>query len=88
MNKPQHSEFDATAALSAVRADRAMQRRRRTWGKSKLVPHRAELVKMCLAGGSYQDLAHWLKTSLRVTVNATTVMRFLNKLPELKNGKS
>jgi len=38
--------FDAEAVLDTVRQEREERRHRRTWGKSKLVRHRAELVKL------------------------------------------
>lgn len=60
-----------------------MRRHRTTWGKSRLAKHRAELVKLRQAGGSFGDLVHWLKKEKRVTVDRTTVMRYLEKLPEM-----
>ena len=82
----QQQKFDADAALAAVRAVRAVARRRTTWGKSRLAKHRSELVKMHAAGASYADLALWLRTEKRVKVDRSTVMRYLKKLPELANG--
>lgn len=79
----QHEPFDADATLAAVRADREARRHRRTWGKSRLTPHRAELVKLRQAGASLADLAHWLRTEKRLKLNRSTIGRFLEKLPEL-----
>lgn len=79
----QQPDFDASATLDAIRADRQVRRHRRTWGRSRLTRHRAELVKLRQAGASYADLAHWLKREKRLTVDRSTVMRYLAKLPEL-----
>lgn len=76
-------QFNASAALEEVRERRAVAKRRRTWGKSRLTPHRAELVKLRQAGGSFADLAVWLRANKRIKVDASTVRRYLSKLPEL-----
>lgn len=76
-------DFDPAEALAAVRERRATARRRRTWGKSRLTPHRAELVKMRQAGGSFAELADWLRRERRVKMDPSSVRRFLQKLPEL-----
>ena len=75
--------FDPVAALAAVREHRAAAKRRRTWGKSRLVPHRAELVKLRAAGASFTELAEWLRREKRVKMDPSSVRRFLQKLPEL-----
>ena len=77
------ANFDPEEALAAVRERRAAAKRRRTWGKSRLVPYRAELVKMRQAGGSFADLAEWLRRERRVKMDASSVRRYLQKLPEL-----
>lgn len=77
------TSFDPAAALDSVRERRAVARRRRTWGKSRLVPYRAELVKLRQAGGSFAELADWLRRERRVKMDASSVRRFLQKLPEL-----
>ena len=77
------TSFDPAAALDAVRERRAVTRRRRTWGKSRLAPFRAELVKLRQAGGSFAELADWLRRERRVKMDASSVRRFLQKLPEL-----
>ena len=79
----QQKDFDAGAVLTTVRAHRAICKHRSTWGKSRLVKHRAELVQMRQEGASLGDLVVWLKTEKRVKVERSTVMRFLDKLPEL-----
>ena len=77
------TSFDPAAALDAVRERRAVARRRRTWGKSRLAPYRAELVKLRQAGGSFAELADWLRRERRVKMDASSIRRFLQKLPEL-----
>lgn len=81
-----NAPFDATAALSEVHALRAAAKRRRTWGTSRLTPHRAELVQLRQAGGSFADLQLWLSTKKRIKVEESTVRRYMQKLPELANG--
>ena len=83
METPQ-TAFDPAAALADVQAHRAAARRRRTWGKSRLIPHRAELVKLRQAGGSFADLAAWLRRERRVKMDASSIRRFLQQLPELE----
>jgi hypothetical protein len=78
-----NAAFDPAAALAKVQAKRAVARRRRTWGNSRLTPFRAELVKMRSVGGSFADLAVWLRTEKRVKVDESTVRRYLQKLPEV-----
>lgn len=87
MKQEQQQPFDASAALAAVRQARIERRRRCTWGKSRLTPHRAELAKLRTAGASFGDLVFWLRKEKRIKVADTTVMRFLAKLPELASAK-
>lgn len=81
MQTPQ-PEFDASATLAAIRDARTVRRHRRTWGKSRLAPHRAELVKLRAEGASFGDLAFWLLKQKRIKVDRSTVRRFLEKQPE------
>lgn len=78
--------FDPATALAALRERRAVARHRRTWGTSRLMPHRAELAAMRQAGGSYQELADWLRHERRVKVAESTVRRYLQKLPEIQEA--
>lgn len=78
-----HAYFDAAAELSKVRQLRSIAKRRRTWGKSRLVPHRAEMVKLRNAGASFADIQLWLRKERRIKVVESTVRRYLQKLPEL-----
>jgi len=79
-------KFNAIETLAQVREAREKRRRRCTWGKSRLTPHRAELVKLHMAGGSLADLTFWLKKEKRIKVAASTVHRYLKKQPELAAG--
>lgn len=83
--KPQETApvFDPASALAAVREHRAAAKRRRTWGRSRLTPYRAELVKLRQAGGSYADLTVWLRKAKRIKMDSSSVRRYLQKLPEL-----
>ena len=76
--------FDANKALDTVRQERGERRHRRTWGKSKLVRHRAELVKLRQAGASLSEIVHWLKTAHRMKADKSTVSRYLATLPEMQ----
>jgi hypothetical protein len=80
----QPPEFNAAAVLETVRQEREERRHRRTWGKSKLIRHRAELVKLRQAGASLADLAHWLKTAHRLKADKSTIARYLATLPEMQ----
>jgi hypothetical protein len=79
MQKQQQIQLDPAAEIAKIKALRAAARRRSTWGKSRLVKHRAELVKLRAAGGSFADLALWLRKEKRIVVERSTVMRFLEK---------
>jgi len=79
MKTQQQIQLDPDAALAAIHAVRAAARRRCTWGKSRLVKHRAELEKLRAKGGSFADLALWLRKEKRIVVERSTVMRFLEK---------
>ena len=81
---PERLDFDPAAELAEVRTRRAMSQRRR-WSqrrRSQLADHRAELVALRRAGGSYPDLVTWLR-GRKVVVSHTTVMRYLRTLPEM-----
>ena len=76
-------KFDAGAVLTAIKAHRAMAKHRSTWGRSRLVKHRAELVHMRQQGASFGDLVVWLRKEKRLKVERSTVKRYLDKLPEI-----
>ena len=75
-------KLDAAAALKVIHRHRETARRQ-AYHRSKLSRFRAELVKLRLAGGSYPDIVVWLRKTHRVKVAHTTVMRYLQQLPEL-----
>lgn len=76
------NDLDPAAELDAIRSRRKIAQRR-PYRRSQLERYRAELVALRRAGGSYPDLTTWLRTTHRVTVAHTTVMRYLQGLPEL-----
>ena len=75
--------FDAESALAKVKAHRKTAKRRTTWGKSKLVQHRAEMVKLRQAGASFADIQHWLRKECQIKTAESTVRRYMQKLSEL-----
>ena len=80
------SKFDAAASLLVIRQVRGIVRRRRTWRKSKLDPHRDKLVALRRVGGSYASIAYWLRTQNRKfhCIARSTIMRYLRELPEMQ----
>ncbi len=75
--------FDAQKTLQAIR-DHKKIARQQTYLKSRLNKLRAELVAMRQAGASYPELATWLRQYKRIKMAHTSIMRYLNQLPELK----
>jgi len=79
------AEFEANAVLYDLRQNAKLRHRRR-YCRSRLDRHRAELVKLRLAGATLSELQRWLRAARRIKVSRTTIFRFLRKLPELNNG--
>lgn len=80
-------QLDASAELHRIGAIRKSMRKKRRWGKSCLIPFRAELVTLRRAGGSLGDIQTWLLVTHRIAVERSTILRFLAKLPEVSaNG--
>lgn len=75
-------DLDPAAELAAIHRRRSIARRK-PYQRSKLARHRAELVALRRAGASYPDLVTWLRTRHQMTVAHTTVLRYLQSLPEL-----
>lgn len=73
------SVFSADAVVSQIRDARAVRSRRRTWGKSRLHKHLAEIVKLREAGATYVDLQYWLRKEKRVKIDRSNIMRFIKK---------
>lgn len=71
--------FDPVIELEKIKALRAKQRKRRTWGKSKLQPFLGEMLALQQSGASYADLTQWLQTERRTKAHKSTVQRFLRK---------
>lgn len=78
--------FDPKAELEAVRARRAMQRRKQ-YRQSKLDRYRAELVALRQTGASSQDLATWLRMKHRLKIHRSSIDRYLAQLPELAKAE-
>lgn len=77
-----NDEFVACDELAKIKEHRRIARRRRS-RFSKLMPFRKELVELRRAGATIVDLVIWLRKSRRLRVSASTVCRYLRKLPEL-----
>ena len=78
----QSDQFNARDELAKIKDFRCMARRRRSHF-SKLLPFRKELVELRRAGATIADLVIWLRKNKRLRVAASTVSRYLRKLPEL-----
>ncbi|MCD6040113.1 MAG: hypothetical protein K0S27_1513 [Gammaproteobacteria bacterium] len=77
--------FNATDALETLRKRKKIQKRK-CYLQSRLTKLRTELVTLRKAGASYRELALWLRHNKRIKMTHTTVMRYLMKLPELKEN--
>jgi len=73
--------FNAPEILQQLRQRQAIKRRRQ-FRTSRLTRVRAELVALRQAGGSYRELAAWLRQTHRIKITHTSVMRYLAHLPE------
>jgi len=71
--------------LSKVKADRAVRRKRRTWGKSKIYKYIVELLKLKEAGGSYAQLQYWLLKEKRIKIHRSNIKRALDKFKQIAN---
>jgi hypothetical protein len=82
------NEFNAPDVLAAVRAARAVRRKRSTCDKSKLRKYLGELLQLKQSGATFADLKYWLRTEKRVKAERSTISRFLAKrtsTPEVEN---
>jgi hypothetical protein len=77
--------FDAQQALFEIRRRKAITQQK-AYLQSRLKKYRAELVSLRKLGASYPELALWLRHEKHIKVTHTTVMRYLAKLPELKEN--
>jgi hypothetical protein len=78
--------FDATVELQKIRQRKSI-RRRKFYQYSRLTKLRAELVLLRKEGASYREISLWLCQTQRLKTTHTTVMRYLGKLPEMKEAK-
>ena len=78
--------FDATVSLKKIRELKSV-RRRKLYQRSRLVKLRAELVLLHKEGASYREISLWLCQTQRIKITHTTVMRYLEKLPEIQETK-
>ncbi len=79
MNKIVGKLFMPEDVLSKIKNERAVRRKRRTWGKSRLNKFMAELLKLREAGASYADLQFWLHTEKRVKIDRSNIKRAMDK---------
>jgi hypothetical protein len=75
--------FNATDTLEILRKRKKIQQRK-IYTQSRLTKLRTDLVKLRQAGASYREISFWLRYDKRIKITHTTVMRYLEKLPELK----
>jgi hypothetical protein len=78
--------FDAPIELKKIRQLKTLKRRK-SYQQSRLIKLRAELVLLRKVGASYREIILWLRQAKRIKTTHTTVMRYLEKLPELKEGQ-
>jgi hypothetical protein len=75
--------FVPVEVLSKVRADQAVRRKRRSWGKSKIYKYIMELNELKEAGGSYAQLQFWLRKEKRIKIHRSNIKRALDKFKQL-----
>jgi hypothetical protein len=74
------SDFDADKELQEIRALRKRRRIPFYWrGRSQLDKHSAKLLQLHDRGASANDLRVWLKETQRLSVDRSTVCRWLQK---------
>ena len=78
--------FNAQHEIEKIRMRRQLSKKKH-YHKSRLTRYQAELVHLRNGGASYNEIALWLRLEKRIKVAHTTVMRYLNKLPEVVNNK-
>jgi hypothetical protein len=80
-------QFNAPEILQRIRQRQAIKRRRQ-FRASRLTRVRAELVALRQAGGSYRELAAWLRQTHRIKITHTSIMRYLVQLPKSREVKN
>ncbi|MGP9591299.1 hypothetical protein [Halomonas sp. AOP42-B2-16] len=74
------AEFNAEKELKKIRELRQRRRLPRYWrGHSQLDKHSAKLLALHDGGGSANDLRIWLEEQHKLSVNRSTVCRWLQK---------
>jgi hypothetical protein len=73
--------FNAPDELEMLRKRKKLIKRK-YYTHSRLMKLRTELVTLRQTGASYRELSLWLRLNKRIKVTHTTVMRYLEKLPE------
>lgn len=74
------SDFNATAELQQIRELRCKRQMQRYYrGHSQLDAHIGKLLELHDAGASANDLRVWLKEKHELSVNRSTVCRWLQK---------
>jgi hypothetical protein len=79
------AQIDVQAELAKISAIRTLQKPLR-YKTSKLEKYRADLLALRHAGASYPDLVVWLKSTHRMQISHTTIMRYLKSLPEFTDS--
>ncbi len=77
--------FNAATEIGMIRQQKSI-RRRKSFQSSRLCKLRVELVLLRKEGASYREITLWLRQKKRIKTTHTTVMRYLEKLPELKEN--
>jgi hypothetical protein len=80
-------QFNATDEIKKVRQHKAI-RRRKSYQQSRLAKLRTELVLLRKEGASFREITLWLRREKRIKTTHTTVMRYLEKLPEVKENRN
>lgn len=80
--------FVPEVVLSQVRVDQAVRRKRRTWGESKINKYIVELIRLREAGGSYAQLAFWLRKEKRIKIHRSSIKRALDKFEQIANQQA
>jgi hypothetical protein len=80
-------QFNATDEIKKVRQHKSI-RRRKSYHQSRLAKLRTELVLLRKEGASFREITLWLRRTKRVKTTHTTVMRYLEKLPEIKRNSN
>jgi hypothetical protein len=75
-------QFNATEELAETRRLKHIGRKR-YYHKSRLDKYRAEMVALWKEKASYREIQLWLRKKNHIKVSHTTIMRYLNKLPEV-----